>query len=272
MKAQHRHELQTNQLAQWLDNTIEQLRPYARAIVGVLVAVAIVVGVYAYLGAVQRRTETAAADQFIAALQISDPRQSQRELQNTMEEYRGTAPATIAQLVLAERSLDDGSNALFTNKQAGRESLFKAAEAFMGVEKETHDPMLKMWALYGLGRSHESMGDLDQAKDDYQRLLKEYPDSSLSDAARTHINRLDQPATKEFYAWFKNQDPKPPAPENLPGVPGLKPSFNLDEPSGAPQGDVKLPSALPSSGAKAPTSNGPSSAAPSSAAPAGASK
>lgn len=162
MKAQHRHELQTNQLAQWLDNTIEQLRPYARAIVGVLVAVAIVLAVYMYLGMVQRRTETAAADQFIAVLQIPDPRQSQRELQNTMDEYRGTAPATIAQLVLAEQALDDGSNALFTNKQAGRENLFKAAEAFAIVDKDTRDPMLKTWALYGLGRAHESMGDLDR--------------------------------------------------------------------------------------------------------------
>jgi hypothetical protein len=99
--------------------------------------------------------------------------------------------------------------------------------------------------------------------------LKEYPDSSMSDAARAHINRLDQPATKEFYDWFAKQDPRPPAAENLPGVPGLKPSFNLDESPGASQGDVKLPSALPSGSSRSTPSElgGGSSAAPSSGAP-----
>ncbi|HEY2827323.1 MAG TPA: tetratricopeptide repeat protein [Pirellulales bacterium] len=242
MKAEHRHELQTNQLALSLENTIERLKPYARAIVGVLVAVAIVLGVYAYLGTVERRTEMAASDQLIVGLDSPSP----RELQNTMDEYRGTQPAMIAQLVLAERMLDDGTNRLFVDKQAGRENIFKAAEAFAGVEKEAHDSSLRNWALYGLARAHESMGDLDRARDDFQRLLKEYPEGSLADAARSHVRRLNQPATKEFYDWFAKQDPRPPAAENLPGVPGLKPSFNLeDRPDAGSPGDVKLPSALP---------------------------
>jgi len=275
MKAEHRHELQTNQLAKWLEDAIELLKPYARAIVGVLVALAIVLAVYAYLGMVQRRTEVAASDQFITALESPGP----RELQNTMDEYRGTQAATIAQLVLAERMLDDGSNVLFTNKQAGRERLFKAAEAFANVEKESQDPMLRSWALYGLGRAHESMGDLDRARDDFQRLAKEYPEGSLAESARNHLNRLNQPAIKEFYDWFAKQEPKPPAAENEPGVPGLKPSFNLEEPQSSSPGDVKLPSAMPTEGSKSmpsqdaasnPASS--SSNVPSSPAPAGASK
>src|SRR5215471_2602281 len=63
MKAQHRHELQQNQLADWLESSFEKLKPYASALVGVLVAVAIIIGVYMYVGAVERRNVTAAADQ-----------------------------------------------------------------------------------------------------------------------------------------------------------------------------------------------------------------
>jgi tetratricopeptide (TPR) repeat protein len=255
MKAQHRHELQTNQLAQWLEDGIERLKPYARAIVGVLVALAIVMAVYAYLGIVQRRTEMAASDQLIAGLNSPTP----GELQAAMDEYRGTQPAVIAQLVLAERLLDNGSDALFTDKQAGRGNLFKAAEAFVVVEKEAKDPMLRGWALYGLGRAHESMGDLDRAHEDFQRLIKEYPEGSLTDAARAHLTRLDQPGVKDFYDWFAKQDPRPPAAANEPGVPGLKPSFNLDEPQTGSPGDVKLPSAMPSGAAGTP-STGPAGA------------
>jgi tetratricopeptide (TPR) repeat protein len=264
MKAQHRHELQTNQLALWIENAIEQMKPYARAIIGVLVALAIVLGVYAYLGMVERRTEAAASEQLINAIDSPSP----IELQNTMDSYRGTQPAVIAQLILAERMLDDGSNALFLNKQSGRESLFKAAEAFATVEKETRDSILRSWALYGLARSHESMGDLDRARGDYERLIKEYPEGSLTDAAKTHLNRIDQPTTKQFYDWFAKQEPRPPAAENLPGVPGLKPSFNLEESQSAPQGDVKLPSAMPSSNSPASSRSGVSPPS----APAGASK
>ena len=207
MKAQHRHELQTNQLAKWLEDGIELFKPYARAIVGVLVALAIVMAVYAYLGMVQRRTEMAASDQLINGLNSPSP----HELQAAMDEYRGTQPAVIAQLVLAERLLDNGSDMLFSDKQAGRENLFKAAEAFAVVEKEAKDPLLRGWAMYGLGRAHESMGDLDRAHEDFQQLVKEYPEGSLADAARAHVNRLDQPGVKDFYDWFAKQDPRPPA-------------------------------------------------------------
>jgi tetratricopeptide (TPR) repeat protein len=272
MKAQHRHELQTNQLAEWLENAIERMKPYARAITGVLVAVAIVLGVYAYLGMTERRTEVAASDQLIVGLENNEP----HELQNTIDEYRGTQPAAIAQLVLAERTLDNGTNQLFLNKQVGRENIFKAAESFAAVEKDSREPMLRAWALYGLGRAHESMGDLDRARDDFQRLLKEYPESSLAEAAHGHLNRLNQPGIKEFYDWFAKQEPQPAA-ENEPGVPGLKPSFNLDEPESVPQGDVKLPSALPTgtagtSGATQAPSKESSSPAKTSSPPAGASK
>jgi TolA-binding protein len=294
MKAQHRHELQTNQLAEWLEDAIERLKPYARAIVGVLVAIAIVFGVYSYLSSVERRTAAAASDQLITALEGG----SLGELQSTAEAYRGTQPAAVAQLVVAESMLDNGTNQLYSDKRAGRESLFKAADIFAGVEKDSKDPMLRAWALYGLARAHESMGDLDRARDDFQRLLKEYPESMLADSARNHLGRLNQPAVKEFYDWFAKQEPRPTLSEAEPGVPGLKPSFDLKEPeSVSPQrspSDVKLPSALGGSGTSstpadsspssalpssetpaklaAPSSSGPSSGGPKSSAPAGASK
>ena len=49
MKADHRHELQTNELAAWLENAVDKIKPYARAIVGVCVAIAIIIAVYAYV-------------------------------------------------------------------------------------------------------------------------------------------------------------------------------------------------------------------------------
>src|SRR5262245_2437541 len=253
MKAQHRHELHTNELADWLERTFEKLKPYSRAITGVPVAAAIIMGVYAYVNALERRGVAAAADQFISALQTQDPSQ----FEATVESYRGTKPADLAQLVLAEGLLNTGTSGLYTDKPNARDNLGKAAGGFSAVKDTTRDPMLRAWALYGLGRAHESMNNLDMARDDFQTLIREYPDGALVEPARKHFNQLSQPAIKEFYDWFAKQDPRPPALDREPGIPGLKPSFDLKE-LGAP-GDIKITnpfdSSVPPGGGSTPPSS-----------------
>jgi predicted negative regulator of RcsB-dependent stress response len=250
MKAQHRHELHTNELAEWLEAAIEKAKPYSRAIVGAILAVAIVVGVYAYVSALQRRTVAAASDQYINALQ-SLQTEGPLELQRIAEDYRGTEPAVLAQLVLAEQQLNQGAGGLYVNKPAAETELSHAIGSFTQVSQTTKDPMLRAWALYGLGRAHESQGQssqLDRARADYQKLIDEYPNSSLVSAARGHLAQLKETSVKEFYDWFAKQNPQPAGLDSGSGVPGFKPSFDLTEPP-AP-GDLKFPepgSAKPSS-------------------------
>ena len=238
MKAQHRHELHTNQLAEWLEAAIEKVKPYSRAIVGAILAVAIIVGVYAYVSALERRTVAAASDQYITALQAFQS-EGPLELQRIVEDYRGTEPAILAQLVLAESQLNQGTGGLYVNKPAGETELSHAAGSFAQVLQATKDPMLRAWALYGLARAHESMGELDRARSDYQKLIADYPDSSLVVSARTHLAQLNETSVKEFYDWFAKQNPQPAGSESGSGVPGFKPAFDLTEPPAA--GDLKFP-------------------------------
>jgi predicted negative regulator of RcsB-dependent stress response len=238
MKAQHRHELNTNELAEWLEAAIEKAKPYSRAIVGAILAVAIVIGVYAYVNALGRRTVAAASDQYINALQ-SLQAEGPLELQRIAEDYRGTEPAVLAQLVLAEQQLNQGAGGLYVNKPAAETELSHAVGSFTQVLQTTKDPMLRAWALYGLGRAHESQGQLERARLDYQKLIDEYPNSSLVSAARGHLAQLNETSVKEFYDWFAKQNPQPAGSESGSGVPGFKPSFDLTEPP-AP-GDLKFP-------------------------------
>ncbi len=46
MKAERRHELQHNELADWLAATAERLRPYSRAILGVTIAAVVLLLAY----------------------------------------------------------------------------------------------------------------------------------------------------------------------------------------------------------------------------------
>ena len=177
--------------------------------------------------AAERRGATAAAEQLIGAIQFGTP----TELQALVDQHRGTQPAALAQLLLAERLLDQGTDALYNDKSAGRENLLKASDAFQSAEQNIRDPMLRAWAIYGIGRAHEAMGDLDRARGDYERLAKEYPESRGHRAGAAHLARLNTMTTKEFYDWFAKQDPRPPAPEKEPGTPGQKPLFDLSDPA-----------------------------------------
>jgi tetratricopeptide (TPR) repeat protein len=241
MKAEHRHELQTNELAAWLEDTLEKLKPYTRLIVGLAVALLVILGVYTYAGALKQRGQAEASDQYVTALN-SLSMNGDQDLRQVVDRYRGTQPAVLAQLVLAEAQLSDGTNELYTNKPAAREKLSRAAGDFNAAEQATLDPMLRAWALYGQGRSYESMGTLERARTAYQTLIKDYPDSALVDSARNHLDQLDRGSIKDFYDWFAKQEPRPTAPDKSTGVPGFKPPFDLSEPSG----DIKLPSAVDS--------------------------
>ncbi len=237
MKAEHRHELQTNVLADWISNSADKVKPYTSIITIVCIGVAIGIGIIAYIRSMERRSQTEAAEQLVSALQGGGP----GELQAMIADYKGTEPATVAQLLLAEQQLDAGADTLFSNKPAARENLSKAAESFALAKDQSQDPMLRAWAIYGLARAHESMGELDRARADYQLLRKDYPDGALADPARKALDRLERPSVKEFYDWFAKQDPRPPAADASSGIPGMKPSFDFKEPGG--MGDVKLPTA-----------------------------
>jgi tetratricopeptide (TPR) repeat protein len=189
-----------------------------------------------------RSAAQSASNQLVTAIQSFEPL---KDFQATIDSHPGTQQATVAQLLLGEQLLRTGSDLLYTNKPEGTSNLGKAADAFVAVEASAKDPMLRAWALYGLGRAHESLGELDRARKDYEQLMKDYPQSSLADDAEQHLKNLEKQSTKEFYDWFAKQDPRPLAMEREPGKPGQKPVFDLSDPTSIPSsGEVKLPSSL----------------------------
>jgi hypothetical protein len=239
MKAQHRHELEANYLAGWLEAKLKQIQPYTQAILGAVIAVLVVFGVWYYLRHMDTSAEQAASDQLVSAL--NDRINPAKALQDTIEAHPGTQQAILARLLRGEDLLRSGSELLFTNKAEGKKNLTSAAAEFGEVERTSQDAMIKAWALHGMARANESMGELERARRDYERLIKDFPNSALKDDAQRHLTKLNEQSTKQFYDWFAKQDPAPTSMDQLPGRPGQKPVFDLSDPT-APQGDFKLPS------------------------------
>lgn len=246
MKAQHRHELEANFLAGWLEAKLEKIKPYTQAIIGTVVAVFVVFGVWYYLRHMDTSAEQAASDQLVAAL--TDQLDPLKALQDTIQSHPGTQQAVLARLLRGEQLLRAGSEQLYTNKAEGKKNLTSAAAEFREVEQSAKDSIIQAWALHGMARANESLGELDRARRDYERLIKDFPGSALKDDAQRHLTNINLESTKLFYDWFAKQDPAPTSMDQLPGRPGQKPVFdNTTDPIGVPPSDFKLPSAFDSS-------------------------
>lgn len=205
MKTERRHELETNELAEWLAVTIERVRPYSRAILAGVIAVAVLLvgmGIVRQRRAAQR---TEAWNAFFTAVNTmqTDP------LSEVMAQYAGSEVGLWAQLRLADLQLSEGTDLLFTNRPAALDELRSAEENYTGVRDGADNPEVRERALMGLARTLEALNRLDDARAAYRQVTEEYPEGLFAPTAARRLADLERQGTKEFYDWFATQDPRP---------------------------------------------------------------
>ncbi len=221
MRRERRHELEHNELADWLAGSIETVKPYANTILGVLLAVVIVV-VGGTWWMQQSQAELAESwDAFHKALASNNP----SELAFMAEDYPDTKAADWARVVAGNVHLNIGCNKLFTNRADANLELHKAVDLFDEVLEKSQQRVLLNRATYGLARTREAMGELDEAKELYEKVAKNWPDGPFAEIAANRLEKLEQPGTLAFYDRFAKFDPQP-AFSDLPGIPGAGPLFD----------------------------------------------
>lgn len=225
MKTERRHELQTNQLADSLAHWIERARPYSRAGLALVVAVAVAIFAWGYLSVSNNRQAGEAWNEYFDAMTPgNDPRSA---LSDITERYAGTLPAQWARLTLADIQLSNGTQRLFMDKKDGRDELRQAADKYLSITHESDEPMIVQQATFGLARAHEALGELEKAREEYRSITDQWPDCAYAGDAKTRADDLDRQSTKSFYDWFVRYEP-PRAMANEPGRPGVKPNFEKD--------------------------------------------
>ena len=103
------------------------------------------------------------------------------------------------------------SNAL-SNREVSDTRLNEAVEAFEELLKNSKAPAkAREEALFGLGTAREVLSGSDPAPaiEAYQKLMKEFPESIHKAWVEQRILVLEKKPTQEFYAWFREQNPKP---------------------------------------------------------------
>jgi tetratricopeptide (TPR) repeat protein len=238
MKAERRHELKHNELADWLGEHLEPFKPHASGIaLGAILLVAILLAGIWYFSGESTASARAWSDYFGAL----NEREPQKVLQNVVTDQSGSKAAWWALAALGDMNLGEGAALLHSDRSEAEKRLEAAERAYKQVEA-SDDPMLKARAWLGLAKVYESRCQPDKAYEYYEMVAKQEPESAIGKAAAAAAKRMKDPREVEFLKWFAQQTPKRPAPfpgigGNVPGLPsdlperpdiGLPTGFNLD--------------------------------------------
>ena len=227
MKAERRHELQHNEVADWVAATIERVKPYSRAIVAVAVAGTVLLIAYVVLSGRSEKKKSVAWNDYFQAVQ-AESKDVAADLESVAREHSGVPAGLWAEVALGDMKLGEGIESLFREKQAAQSKLRSAIQDYQKVLEEADDAMLVARARFGLARAYESLGQLAEAREVYEQIVGSAGTNAYISVAKERLKDLDRSATKDFYAWFGKQEPvaAPPASSLLPGTPGERLPFD----------------------------------------------
>jgi hypothetical protein len=192
----------------------------------VVLFVVLVAGGYGGYTIMQSRSYEAAA----TAWSKFGSAQSAADFGEVAKEFGSTEVGIWARLSEGEAELSEGVRLQFTDRKSADAELKKAGEAFDAVIKSGAAPVAALERAY-LGKARfleaTSDGKLDQVLEAYQAFSQKYPTSIYKTIVDDRIAALMKPETKDFYAWFAKQSPKPEDRRNpRDGLPAGHPEIN----------------------------------------------
>jgi tetratricopeptide (TPR) repeat protein len=206
MKSEHRHELRTNELGRIAESVRPVLERNATWIVIAVVGAAAIAASAVVLINMTGAANTAGWSDFAVSRTAED-------YANVADTYDDTAVAAWARLEESERHLQNGLRLMFTDRAAALSDLGQAQKNLeLLLSRKNISTELRESALFQLARCLEATSDgkTDAAIEAYERLLREFPNSTYKAVAEQRIAVLRTDRAKDFYAWFHEQKPKPP--------------------------------------------------------------
>ena len=213
-----------NELGKALDRGLDSLEKYSQQILGAaIVAAVVIVGAILWYRGNQAQNE-AGWQEFLSSNDASG-------YESVATNFTGYPVADWAHLSAGREQLSVAiSESLIDRKQSDID--LKRAIKNLEDAAKSKVPEVKEQALFQLGTAYETDSDLKNALGSYKELIASYPQSPHLAWAKHRVEWLDRKDTKEFYAWFKEQNPALPSRPDPKDTKGAK--------------DTKGSSALPS--------------------------
>jgi hypothetical protein len=229
MKSAERHKLETNWLAGHLNIWIEQLRPYASTIAGVLVSVVVILLLWNMFAGSQssRHNEAWTAYHDIIGSPIYSTavaEQQLTQLSQSAEEFQGTAMQEWATLSWADGLVWQASGNILVNRAAALESLNRATSAYSSILGSSNNSELVDRAHLGLARIHELRNEPEKAIEEYG-LVK----GNFAAIAKQRIEVMNNEKTKASLEWLAKAEVARTPPPAGSGTPGERPLFDVPD-------------------------------------------
>ncbi len=261
MKSDRRHELQQNELANYLGRINRSIEPYSR-IIAIVVGAAIL-GTIAY-GLYNSKNTGERSDATLQLIQATGSGDAE-VLAQVGDNFPDTPAGVWSRLYQANEYLGEGIRTLFINRGNAEETLDQARITYQEALDASTDPLLRSRANFGIARASEARGDIDAAIAAYKDCIAANESEAMIKKAQERIDSLSTPETQKFLVWFSEQDFSPADPSLPPSLPGGAtlpdlPDLNLPKLSlpdlGAESSDKDLSKGIPmpeQSAADAPT-------------------
>jgi predicted negative regulator of RcsB-dependent stress response len=240
MKSERRHELQHNELAEWLFKTGEQLKPHQNLIMAVIAAVAVAIIGYTWW----TRHTASRINQGWTELGRAMDAGSPDLFAAIADEYPDTVVGQTAAVLLGDVRLSAACNQRFASATLAQRELKAAQDSYAKVLENNLSETLRERATYGMARVRETDGQLDAAKQLYSDLVTQWPSGAFAAAAKQRLADFKDPETKLMFASLHKYEPKgefSEEPGSLATPPSAPPVFDVPQepPVGNAPDDVR---------------------------------
>jgi hypothetical protein len=243
MKAEHRHDLKTNELAAWMGTMPDWAKRHLRTVIYVSIVVIVVAGYYIYYR--YQATTVAQREQANLTALLSQVPQAKAQIARAQAggDDRSFEFVQIANTfeTIANGSKQDNVNALALIKEAEmirsevhfrfgnipeQEFISQVAKAkdkytkALTFLRRTPEPSLEAMARFGLGLCEEELGSMESAKKIYQEVSTDvaYQGTTCAAAAKQRLEIMNDFAQK----LALKSVPRPAAPAISPAAPGAE--------------------------------------------------
>ena len=146
MKSERRHELQHNELAEWIIKSAQAVKPYQNLFVAVVVIAVVAIGAYTWWSRTTAEQTAQAWNELNTGLASMDL----DRLSKVAEDYPDTPAGRTATVLSADFRLAAGCNQRFVNKATAEQELSKAIELYESDLKQNPSASLRervhLWA------------------------------------------------------------------------------------------------------------------------------
>lgn len=210
---QKKQQLQHNELADWLELKIEELKPHLPIIAGgILIVVLAVFGAFFWLSQ-ENKAVSAAWIAYSNAADEARYNDSTDSLKDASNDFPGTTAAMWSLQMLADVKLKNGLTSLYEKRDEGQGDIEEALTRYSEVVDGTPEgSMLHNHAVLGQAIAYEALGKMPEALSGYKTLVDGSPKSEAGEptspigklAQKYHdrLNSFKDERASDFYTSF----------------------------------------------------------------------